>query len=655
MRNTSETKPRLAYYTALLLSLTVLLCVTEATAEERAIEIVYPRPDQVVGAVDSTFIFGHLPNGLEVDPQDVIVLVNGQWTQVHKDGGFLAFVPITSGAFIFELEAYRKNDLIRHGIDNLIPLATGSVQVTVPQPIPQVPMDSLKIVGDYASPPGNLVLTAGERLDVMFRGTPGLQAWFSIEGIADSLPMSETEPRFQTYWGESVFGAGAVPDSLQVRGVYSGSVEIPDDFSGKDLPIVYHLAPPARHEVFLRLISDTSATRRALMKSYLRMPGQISRPSGYRISVNPPDYPFTVQFTDSVQIIRHAPRRGYFARFQPAGVRALIVGAAGDWYKARLSETQYAWVNKESVEPLAPGIVPPKSLVYSMRTYRTDEGVALELPLTGKHPFRVIEDGRRLIRLQLFGVTSDTDWIRYDSSDPLIDIITWSQPEPDLYEVSIRLAEDIWGFDTRYEGNSLIFTLAQAPPETWRLKGKKIVVDPGHSSDPGAIGPTGMTEAEANLGIALVLRHMLRAAGAEVIMTRDDDSHVELYDRPTIAKLNDADLFVSVHNNALPDGVNPFLNHGTSAYYYHPHSIGLARAIQKEMVEATGLPDHGLYHGNLAVNRPTQYPAVLVECAFMMIPEQEALLKTYDFRKKVAGAIMRGIENFLREYDNGRK
>jgi len=177
------------------------------------------------------------------------------------------------------------------------------------------------------------------------------------------------------------------------------------------------------------------------------------------------------------------------------------------------------------------------------------------------------------------------------------------------------------------------------------------VIDPGHSSDPGAIGPTGYTEAEANLGISLQLQKELEKRGAIVIMTRDDTSHVDLYARPAIAKLAGADLFVSVHNNALPDGVNPWANNGTSSYYYHPHSLSLAREIHARMIDATKLPDHGLFHGNLAVLRPTQYPAVLVECAFMLIPEQETALKGEDFRKKVAKAIREGIEQFLKRYE----
>lgn len=147
------------------------------------------------------------------------------------------------------------------------------------------------------------------------------------------------------------------------------------------------------------------------------------------------------------------------------------------------------------------------------------------------------------------------------------------------------------------------------------------------------------------------MRKELEKKGVEVIMTREDMSDLPLYDRPKIARAADADLFISIHNNALPDGVNPFENNGVSTYYYHPHSIELARSIQSELLKGTDLNDYGLYHGNLAVNRPTQYPAVLVECAFIILPEHEAMLKTEKFQKKVARSIRKGIEKFLKEYD----
>jgi N-acetylmuramoyl-L-alanine amidase len=402
-------------------------------------------------------------------------------------------------------------------------------------------------------------------------------------------------------------------------------------------------------------LMDPTEENRARAKVQWDLQGEISEQSRYRVTINPLDYPFTVRFTDSAQTIRYGPGKGYFAIFQPAGVEAEVIGAAGGWYRLKLSHSHFAWADSTLIERLPSGIRPPKSYVTSLRTYSWPNFVTVEIPLSGKHAYRVIEDDRRTLRLQLFGVTSNTDWIRYDFNDTLVDLATWSQPENDLYELRLELNQDIWGFDTYYIGNTFNLVLNRPPSENRdKLKGKTIVVDPGHSTDPGAIGPTGYREADANLGIAMVLGRMLESKGARVVMTRTDGSDTPLYDRPAVAKIHNADLFISIHNNALPDGVNPFTNNGVSTYYYHPHSIDLARDIQREMVKATGLPDHGLYHGNLAVNRPTQYPAVLVECAFMIIPEQEAALKTYRFRKTVAEAILKGVERFLKEYNHGK-
>jgi len=625
-----------------------------AAAQIPEITVIYPKPGQTVSAVDSTFIFGHLPKDFPHRPKDVLIRVNGVDFDVHPDGGFLAFVPVKPGEFTFVLDAYLKKELVeplKHGFPEAVAIAT--VEVVIPEPLKSPPDDTLQIIGDYKPPQGNPVLFPGERLEVYFQGTPGMVGWFSIEGVVDSVPMAETAPRQQHYWGEAIFGQGNVPDTLLIRGIYSGFHRISDSISVQNAVVTYHLGPD-KQKLIDSLTSPLVPFNIYQVHQILTYWHEISATSGYKISINPPDYPFTVRFTDSVQIIRHGPRKGYFSIFQPEDVEALVVGAEGDWYIAQLSATNYAWIYNESVERLPAGLMPPRSYVTTIRTYGADNKSVIEFPLSGKHPFRVIEDNSRTIRVQLFGVTSDTDWIRYDFSDSLIKLATWSQAERDLYELKIELYNDIWGYDTYYKGNTFCLQLNKSPEETWRLKGKTIVIDPGHSPDPGAIGPTGYTEAEANLGIALVLRDMLKSSGVNVVMTREDNSDVALYERPVIAKAADADLFISVHNNALPDGVNPFENYGVSTYYYHSHSIELAKAVQKELKKATGLPDYGLYHGNLAVNRPTQYPAILVECTFMMIPEQEARLKTYKFRKKVARSIVRGIEEFLQEYDRGQ-
>ncbi len=617
-----------------------------------SMKVVYPKPGQNIAAVDSTFIFGSITGDFKSATDHLEI--NGQTIPVHQAGGFLAFLPVAPGEFVFHLRVLRKTELPLKGseLERALLLCEDSVKVSIPSPRRSLPEDSLAIAGDYNPPGGDLTLSTGDILNVMFQGTPRMYAWFSIPGVVDSVPMSETDPAQQPYWGETVFGVGAVPDTLLIEGVYSGIYSVPESVSVTNVPVTYHLATPPERYIHPPADDSTATAETEHQTKLVAAPDSITKESSYKISLNNPAYPFTVRFLDSVQTLRYGPRLGYFAIYQPAGVEALVVGSEGDWYRARLSRTQYAWIEKIAVVPLAQGILPPQSRPTTVRTYSHKDDVLVEIALSGRHPFRVYEDDARTLRLQLFGLTSNTDWIRYDFADSLIDMASWSQPEEGLYEVKLVLSKDLWGYDTCYEGNTFYLKIIRPPVPVGDIRGKTVVLDPGHASDPGAIGPTGLTEAEANLNIAKALRDELTKRGAKVVMTREDMHHVALNDRPAIAKLAHADLFVSIHNNALPDGVNPFTNNGVSAYYYHPHSALLAKEIHKEMLAATGMPDFGLYHGNLAVDRPTQYPAVLVECAFIMIPEQEAMLRTDQYCRKVARAVAKGIEDFLGEYDH---
>jgi N-acetylmuramoyl-L-alanine amidase len=176
-----------------------------------------------------------------------------------------------------------------------------------------------------------------------------------------------------------------------------------------------------------------------------------------------------------------------------------------------------------------------------------------------------------------------------------------------------------------------------------------IAVDPGHGGeDRSTRGPTDLREADANLYIALQLRTLLEQAGARVLMTRTTDATVPLNDRPRIAADSGVHVLVSVHNNAFPDGVNPFTNSGTSVYYYQPHSLELARLTQREILDELGLRDIGFGRADLALVRPTWMPAVLTETAFMMIPEQEAALRDPAVQQRIAAAHVRALEAFLR-------
>lgn len=158
-----------------------------------------------------------------------------------------------------------------------------------------------------------------------------------------------------------------------------------------------------------------------------------------------------------------------------------------------------------------------------------------------------------------------------------------------------------------------------------------------------------MTEPEANLAIAKRLVAMLEDAGAKVLQTRPDAKPVELGYRSRFADSVGAEVLVSIHNNAIPDGINPFENDGTSVFYFHPRSLPLARAVQRRLVEQFGTRDLGVARADLSLARPTWMPAILAEGLFIMVPEHEAVLRQESGQKRYARAVFEALEDFLRD------
>jgi N-acetylmuramoyl-L-alanine amidase len=115
-----------------------------------------------------------------------------------------------------------------------------------------------------------------------------------------------------------------------------------------------------------------------------------------------------------------------------------------------------------------------------------------------------------------------------------------------------------------------------------------IVIDPGHGGmDPGAIGPMGTKEKDVVLDIALRLRDRLLASGRyNVILTRDDDSFMTLAQRVAMVNSVHADLFISLHVNALPQARANVIE----TFYYGPPTDGETLRIAEQENRGSGIP-----------------------------------------------------------------
>lgn len=199
------------------------------------------------------------------------------------------------------------------------------------------------------------------------------------------------------------------------------------------------------------------------------------------------------------------------------------------------------------------------------------------------------------------------------------------------------------------------------------LSQKKIFIDPGHGGeDRKNIGSQGLAvEADVNLNVALALRDFLREANAEVVMSRDKDTTINLKDRSAMANESGADLFISIHHNAPGVGGDESINY-TSTYYhateedyeYEPCERDVAKFIQRDLSYAMrnsgGLGSFdGTYSDcqiypkvGFSVLRLTEIPAVLVECGFFTNPHEERRLVIDEFNRIQAWGIFRGIARY---------
>ncbi|MCU0569263.1 MAG: N-acetylmuramoyl-L-alanine amidase [Oculatellaceae cyanobacterium Prado106] len=175
-----------------------------------------------------------------------------------------------------------------------------------------------------------------------------------------------------------------------------------------------------------------------------------------------------------------------------------------------------------------------------------------------------------------------------------------------------------------------------------------LVLDPGHGGrDPGAVGIGGLREVDVVMPISLQVATLLKDHGVNVVLTRQDDREIDLEPRVSLANRTRADLFVSIHANAISLS-RPDVN-GIETYYYTSQSASLARTIHASILEGTDRPDRRVREARFYVLRHTTMPSVLLEVGFVTGAEDARLLADPDFQSQMATAIARGILEYVQQ------
>ena len=218
----------------------------------------------------------------------------------------------------------------------------------------------------------------------------------------------------------------------------------------------------------------------------------------------------------------------------------------------------------------------------------------------------------------------------------------------------------------------------------------KIVIDPGHGGkDPGAIGPNGTWESLVVLGVSRQLANQInKTSDMRGFLTRSDDSFVPLRDRMEIAREQKADLFVSIHadaldNNSRVKGASIYIlsdkgandeaskrlakreneNLGDISLSNKNDSLAsvlmdlsqgvsietsreVGKFILNELARVGSVRKKKVQQGNFLVLKSPDVPSILIETTYISNPSEEKKLKDKNFQSKLAKAILQGIRNY---------
>ena len=174
-----------------------------------------------------------------------------------------------------------------------------------------------------------------------------------------------------------------------------------------------------------------------------------------------------------------------------------------------------------------------------------------------------------------------------------------------------------------------------------------VVIDAGHGGrDPGAVGIRGIQEKEIVLDISYQVARLLEQQGVQAVMTRTDDSEIDLAPRVSLAARVNATLFVSIHANAI-NMSRPDVN-GIETYYFD-NGKDLARVIHASILDGTGARDRRVRQARFYVLRKSSMPSVLLEVGFVTGAEDAAKLSDPAYRSQMAASIARGILVYLQQ------
>jgi N-acetylmuramoyl-L-alanine amidase len=332
-----------------------------------------------------------------------------------------------------------------------------------------------------------------------------------------------------------------------------------------------------------------------------------------------------------------------------------VVDSFGTDFKVQLSKYHSAYISKENVQRVE-GLTPRSwYLTNSCRVFGDSAFDYVTINLEQKLPYRSIQQiNPSRIVVDIFGATSNTNWLTQLKTAKEIKNTWYEQLEDDVFRMNIELRHvQHWGHAIYYDtlGKRLVVRVKRQPP-VLDIRKLTVAIDAGHGGDNGGAAgvTTGRSEKSLTLLFAKELQLVLQKAGVKkIFMTRTTDTSLSMPDRILMLRQQQPDVLISLHlNSAASDTIQ-----GTSTFYRYIGFRLLTTSILNQML-SLGLKEYGnIGHFNFALSGPTEYPNCLVEIAFLSNRQDEKKILDPKFQKAVANKVYLGLKDWLKQAGGG--
>ena len=576
-----------------LLYFTTIIFASLSCFASPHINVIYPKDGQRVVARDITYIMG------TIEPKDAKLYINGTEIAVYHTGAFLAVLPVKKGIFPFKCRIVKDGKTLSE--------LTRTVNIThwTPKPI------TTKNIIEKSTllPASNIGITLGETILFSCKTKPSCKVVCVIKDGKKSIEF----PLFDKYGG----------------GIYKAEHTFNEEIHSAS--IVY------------KVLNNTNIP---------------SVKSDAVITVQNVDkYPVYIVNTPIMEMKARdrASYNGNYTSFLTQGSVLQSSGFNGKWTRLLQDNETQVYVRTSQLTKLISKKLITKNVLTDIIVTESSEKVVAYLRGINIANVKWLQfPAERKLGIKLFKTSiSDCGEVLVTKNSRVTDIKKIMGL--DSCELVFKLDfEPDWGFDIQYKNGYGIVTINKPLTEN-KQRPITVCIDPGHGGDElGAVGPSGLMEKNANLAMCQTLKKRLIGSGFNVIMTRDEDIKVPIYDRHRFAHRNRADLFISIHYNACPDGTDPFKRRGLELYYYYDSGKYFASFIHNELKRVSKIKDNGLAFKSLVVCRDYTIPSCLIELDYISIPEAEATIMTDEYRERISSAIVLALNKYLGRDLNGK-